>query len=133
MGTGISAIVKANKRGGFHKTVGNQWIMDVIAVGLMDGQSHNPFQKVGISEGIIFENPDSEMWIDLENQIKELFERLEDDELAKLQDRADNLQPFRTADSQYGMKIYFINLEQNTPAEGMLAAGSNGFYGELLQ
>ena len=132
MGTGISVVFNVNKRGGFRKTTGDQWLMDLLAVALLDGYSYNPFQQVGISEGIIFENPDDEMWNDLKGQIEDIFERFEDSGLAKLSSRADNLQQYRTSEGQYGMKIFFINLEKNAPVTGTVIAGSNGFYGGIV-
>ncbi len=128
MGKGIHVVFRHNGRGGLLIVDGDTWIMDLLATALQDGDSRNPFQSVGLGEGVIFENPDQELWNDLRIQITDIFDRFEESKLARLQDRPDNLQVIQMGEGKYGMKVFFINLERMAPAEGILGGNANGFF-----
>lgn len=126
MSNGIHVVFQANKRGGLRQSTGDVHILNLALTALLDCSSSNPFQQLGISEGVVFENPDNDLFMEIKESIKDIFERFENSKLAKLQDRADNLSMFRTNEGEYGLKIFFVNLETNSPGSGAIGFGVGG-------
>lgn len=123
---GIHVVFQANGKGGLRVVDGDTHIMNLALVALLDCQSANPFQQLGISEGMIFENPDNELFNDLKDSVRDIFERFRISKLAKLQDRPDNLSITQTADGEWNMKVFIINLETNKPSGQAFSLGYGG-------
>ena len=131
MGTGISTSLKGSGRGGFKQDKDNDHIRGLSSTALGQGESDNPFQDLGLGEDMIFDPADPSTFTSVRDRVREIFDDFERAELAKLQVRPDNLKVTfdKTASEggSYGMVVYAINLETDSPFEMTIFGGSGGF------
>ncbi len=130
MGTGISTEFVRSGHGGFKQDKDNDHIRGLLGAALGPGDSDNPFQDLGLGEDMIFDPADSTTFNDVRDRIKEIFEDFERAELATLQKRQDNLKVTfdKTAPEggSYGMIVYAVNLETDSPFEMTVLGGPGG-------
>ena len=129
MGTGIDTRSKGNGQGGFRMAINNEHIMGLVGVAMDSGESGNPFQNLGLEEDMIFDIAEPSTFAAVRDRVEEIFEIFERDDLAALQKRSDNLKTIRVENDrggEYGIMIYVINLETDTPFAMTVTGGTNG-------
>lgn len=130
MGTGIDTRFVGSGRGGFRQAKDNEHIKGLLSAALGPGESDNPFQSLGLGEDMIFDPADPTTFTDVRDRIREIFADFETAELAKLQERPDNLKVTfdKTAPEggSYGMIVYVINLETDSPFDMSVIGGPGG-------
>ena len=129
MGQGIDTRFKANGQGGLKQATNNQHIMGLVSTALGPGYSSNPFQDLGLGEDMIFDIADHSNFAAIRDKVEEIFIGFERDELAALQKRSDNLKTVRVQNDsggEYGLVVYVINLETDTPFAMTVTGGTNG-------
>lgn len=130
MGTGISTKLVGSGRGGFKMAVDNDHIRGLLGAALGPGESDNPFQNLGLGEDMVFDPADATTFTSVRDRIREIFEDFEAAELAKLQERPDNLRVVfdKTAPEggTYGMIVYAVNLETDSPFDMTVLGGVGG-------
>lgn len=134
MAGGFSSPMQASSKGRLVLSTGDQHIAELLGVAFGDGESNNPFQELGLGEYMIFDSPNEELFQDVTVKIKEIFDSFEVAEIAKLQEREDNLsiEP-GVGEGAWEMRVYFINLERNAPGTFKLLGGhSEGLQIEVL-
>lgn len=131
MTQGISVTLKGSGRGGLKQDKDNDHIRGLLSVALGEGESDNPFQDLGLGEDMIFDPADPATFTSVRDRIKEIFDDFERAELAKLQARPDNLKVTfdKTAPEggAYGMIVYAVNLETDSPFEMTVFSAPGGF------
>lgn len=127
MATGISIPARANKRGGFARSVGSVNVRKLLATALGNNDSNNPFQELGLGR-IIFDPGDETTFADVTEQIRQIFEGFRIAEIAELQDRSDNLVVEQRGEGEYEMRLYFIDLETGLPGEATVSGGITGLF-----
>lgn len=97
---------------------GDDYIAQLIAVALGDNESENPFQDIGLGEFMIFGINDSYTEAEIRERVREVFESLEDDQLAKLEtdDKAVTFER-NVAAGTLSMFVSYVNLETQEQQE----------------
>lgn len=72
------------KNGRLVKLSGDDYIEQLIFTALGDNETENPFQDIGLGEFMIFGINDSYTEGEIRERVKQVFESLENDQLAKL-------------------------------------------------
>lgn len=127
MAQGFSVPMRADNKGRVILPSGDQHLAELFAVAFGSGDSDNPFQEPGLGEYMIFENATEELFQDITVKVREIFGAFEDEELAKLQDRENNLTiGVGAEEGTWEMLVYFINLERDAPGTFKVFGGRAG-------
>lgn len=127
MAVGIALPWRANKRGGLFHSTSDDTIKKLLGVALGNNDSNNPFQELGLDD-IIFDPGDETTFGVLRSRIEEIFEGFREEEIAALQTRDDNLAVTQTAEGEFQMNLFFVNLETDLPGEATVFGGSTGLF-----
>lgn len=116
MAKGFSIPFRANHKGRVVLSDGDTHLAELLGIAFGSGDSNNPFQELGLGEDMVFENATEELFNNIAVKIRTIFENFEDEELAKLQDRTDNLEmKVGSEEGTWEMVVYYINLERDAP------------------
>jgi hypothetical protein len=132
MSKGIASVWAANKRGGLRLAKDNEHIAGLVETAMGSGDSANPFQNLGLGEDMIFDPMNLETFAPVKDRIEEIFGGFEEEELAALQKRPDNLKIVETAEGQAAMLIFAINLELDDNFTLSVTGSTNGLIVTLL-
>jgi len=131
MGYGIDTVFSGSGRGGFKMAKDNDHIRGLLSTALGSGESFNPFQDEGLGEDMIFDPVDPTTFVAVRDRIREIFSDFEKAELAKLQERPDNLKVVYDGTApdggSYGMIVYAVNLETDSAFSLNVVGGVGGF------
>lgn len=127
MAVGLALPWRANKRGGLFRSKSDETVKKLLAVALGNNDSNNPFQQLG-TDDIIFSPGDETVFGVSRARIEEIFEGFEEQEIAALQRRDDNLAVTQTAEGEFQMNLFFVNLETDLPGEATVSVGSTGLF-----
>lgn len=127
MAVGLSLPWRVNKRGGLRLSVGNDTIRKILATALGNNDSNNPFQEEGITDPT-FQPGDETTFTALADQIRDIFEGMQQAEIAALQRRADNLAVQDKGGGDFEMQVYWVNLETDLPGEATVSGGLTGIF-----
>jgi hypothetical protein len=132
MGQGIYPVWKASKRGGLKIAKSGRHIAGLFNVALQSGDSTNPFQNPGLGEWMIFGLLDETTFTPVQDRVREIFDDFEEQELAILQKRPDNLTVFQTDEGEAAMLVYAVNLETNDSFSLSVQGTVNGLSANLI-
>ncbi len=132
MGKGIATVVSASKRGGFRLATGTNHVFGLLQTALGSGDSSNPFQDLGLGEGMIFDPLDMTTFAPVQDRIRDIFDDFAAEELATLQERPDNLKIIETEEAEAAILVYAIDLEAGSPMAMSVTGTSNGLVVTLL-
>lgn len=133
MATGYSSPLRKDKGGRLKLTSGGLHLAELLMSALGDGTSDNPFQEPGLGEFMIFQIPQEQIFSQVADRIRIIFESFEDDELAKLQDSPANLQGKEgTEPGTWEMQVLYIDLETDIPGTLKVVGGQSGFDIEVI-
>ena len=106
------------KNGRLKLLEGDAYIAQLISVALGDNESQNPFQDIGLGEFMIFGMNDSYTEAEIREKVREVFESLETDQLAKLEtdDKAISFER-DVAAGTLSMFVSYVNLETQEQQE----------------
>jgi len=93
---------------------GDAYINQLVMTALMDGDSDNPFEHTGLGETMIFGINDAMTEGELKAKVKQIFENLEGDQLARLE-KLD----FEREGQEMFMYVTYTNLETGYRVEGV--------------
>ncbi|MCK5019306.1 MAG: hypothetical protein KAS32_19760 [Candidatus Peribacteraceae bacterium] len=127
MKKGISSPMRENGKGGLHLATSDEHILTLLGISLSPCDSSNPFQQLGFKEAVTFNLADEMTFAGLKVDVQDIMKHFEEEELATLQNRSDNLSVVQTADGEYGMAIHIINLQKNSKFSATVRAGSAGW------
>lgn len=108
MATGILLPAKT-ENGRLLKLSGDDYIEQLVMIGLLGNQSDNPFQDIGLGD-FIFEINDGVSEGEIRAQIVTMFEILERDQLAALEDPDSDLS-FSRVEGELFAELTYTNLE----------------------
>ena len=129
MAKGWSIPMRANKRGGVQTSVGNRHVRDLLYNALKNADSDNPFQELGLGEDMIFDIADATTFNSITEKVGRIFDDFKDEELAILQERADNLRVVpdeTTSGGSWILNVYFVNLETDQPGTLRVLGNESG-------
>ena len=116
MAVGYSSPMRKDKGGRLRLTRGGLHLAELLAAALGDGSSDNPFQEPGLGEFMVFDLPLEQVFSEVAQKIQEIFNGLEEEELARLDDRPDNLTTKEgSQEGEWEMLVQYIDLETDTP------------------
>lgn len=111
MAQGIRLPLQA-KNGRLSLLSGDDYIEQLIFTALGDNESENPFQDIGLGEFMIFGINDSYTEAEIRERVEQIFEALEADQLAKLDDNENALRFERKRGTgKLSMYVSYTNLE----------------------
>lgn len=101
------------ERGRLVKISGDDYIEQLVMIGLIGGYSRNPFQDMGLGDFMIFEINDAQTEGEIRTAIESLFEILEKDQLAKLDNPSKDVKLVREDSNEGKMyaEITYVNME----------------------
>ena len=94
---------------------GDAYIEQLLAIGLGDGESTNPWNQKGLGEFMIFALNDAEIEGEIRERVKGIFSSLERDQLARL--AGGRAVRFSNQGSEKKMFIEYDNLENGERRE----------------
>lgn len=132
MGQGIASVWAASKRGGLRIAKDANHISGLLSTALSSGDSANPFQDVGLGEWMIFGLLDETTFAPVKDRVREIFDDFEEQELASLQKRPDNLEVIQTKEGEAAMTVYAVDLETADNFTLSVVGNSNGLTVSLI-
>jgi hypothetical protein len=104
------------RNGRLVKISGNEYIRQLLMLAFGEGESDNPFQDLGLGEFMIFAINDAESEGDIRPRVERMFESFERDQLARLDNPADDIEFFQSEADKY-MVVRYRDLETQERVE----------------
>lgn len=102
--------------GRLQKLSGNEYIRMLLMLAFGEGQSDNPFQDLGLGEFMIHGINDAETEGEIRPRVEAMFESFERDQLARLDNPADDIEFFQ-AEGEKFMFVRYWDLETQERTE----------------
>jgi hypothetical protein len=116
MAKGLKVPVGVNEAGGAAMVDADDDLAKIIMLALSPGYSRNPFQKLGMDEGIIFDTGTARTMASIQLSIEAIFKRLEASNRAALDDNG-LIMEMDEGTMEMRATVSYINLETQLPGE----------------
>ncbi len=104
------------RNGRLQKVSGNAYIRMLLMLAFGEGESDNPFQDLGLGEFMIFGINDAESEGEIRPRAERMFESFERDQLARLENPADDIEFFQARGDKF-MVVRYRDLETQERVE----------------
>ena len=104
---------------------GDEQLRKIIMLGLSDCDSANPFQDLGLTPDMVFQNQTPELEARIRRRVQDVFRALESQHRARLTDETLAFERL-PATQELVLPIRYLNLETNESADVPVAFGPAG-------